>query len=457
MSNLAAGEPTPLLDPLFTTDAMRHVFSDRHRLQRMLDFEAALARALVAIGMAPRDTGAAIESKCRAESFDMEPLARAMALSGNVAIPMVKALTELVAKSDARAANFVHWGATSQDAIDTGLVLQLREALDLIDADLAHLSASLSRLAAEHKATLVAGRTWLQQGPPVTFGLKAAGWLAAIERHRERLEHARKQVLVLQFGGAVGTLAALGDRGLQIAAALARDLKLDLPELPWHAHRDRLAEVAAGLGLLVGSLGKIGRDISLMSQTEIDEVVEPSGPGRGGSSTMPHKRNPVSSAVILAAALRVPALVSVILTSMVQEHERGLGGWHAEWETLPEIFRLAAGALAHTKEIVAGLEIHSRKMLENVKLTHGLVLAEAVAFALREHIGKEKSHKIVEEAARRAAQDGRDFAEVLLSYPEVRSHLSGEELSRLLDPANYLGAAAEMTTTVLSARTGAKE
>src|SRR4029077_3069882 len=271
------------------------------------------------------------------ELFDMESLARATALSGNVAIPMVKALTEFVAHSDVQAAAFVHWGATSQDAIDTGLVLQLREALDLIDRDLAHLSASLTRLAAAHKSTLVAGRTWLQQGPPVTFGLKVAGWLDGVDRHLERLNHARTQVSVLQFGGAVGTLAALADRGLDVAAALARDFTLELPELPWHSHRDRLAEVAPSLGLLVGSLGKIARDISLMSQTEIDEVVEPSGPGRGGSSTMPHKRNPVGSAVILAAALRVPALVSTVLTAMVQEHERGMGGWHAEWETLPEI------------------------------------------------------------------------------------------------------------------------
>jgi len=457
MSNLAAPEPILLFDPLFATDAMRQVFSDRHRLQRMLDFEAGLARSLVAIGIAPPGASAAIESQCRAELFDMESLARATALSGNVAIPMVTALSELVAHSDAQAAAFVHWGATSQDAIDTGLVLQLREALDLVDLDLASLSASLTRLAAAHKSTLVAGRTWLQQGPPVTFGLKVAGWLDAVDRHLERLNHARNQVSVLQFGGAVGTLAALADRGLDIAAALARDLTLELPELPWHSHRDRLAEVATSLGLLVGSLGKIARDISLMSQTEIDEIVEPSGPGRGGSSTMPHKRNPVGSAVILAAALRVPALVSIVLTSMVQEHERGLGGWHAEWETLPEIFRLAAGALARTKEIVAGLEVHPEKMLENVNRTRGLVLAEAVAFALRERLGKERSHKIVEEAARRAAQDGRDFSEVLLSYPEVRGHLSAAELSRLLDPANYLGSAVEMTEKVLSARGGGKK
>jgi 3-carboxy-cis,cis-muconate cycloisomerase len=457
MSNLAAPEPIRLFDPLFTSDAMRQVFSDRHRLQCMLDFEAALARALVTNGIAPKSMIAAIESQCRAELFDMESLARATALSGNVAIPMVKSLTELVEKTNPQAASFVHWGATSQDAIDTGLVLQMREALDFLDRDLASLSTSLARLAEAHKSTLIAGRTWLQQGPPVTFGLKVAGWLDAVERHRERLSYARKQVLVLQFGGAVGTLAAVGDRGLELAGALAHELQLDLPEVPWHSHRDRLAEVAASLGLLVGSLGKIARDISLMSQTEIDEVIEPSGPGRGGSSTMPHKRNPVGSAVILAAALRVPALVSTVLTAMVQEHERGLGGWHAEWETLPEIFRLTAGALARTNEIVAGLEVHPGKMSQNLNVTRGLVLAEAVAFALRERLGKEKSHQVVEEAARRAVKDGRDFADVLLSSPDVSSHISQAELSRLLDPANYLGSAEEMTEKVLSARISAKK
>jgi len=454
---LATPETIRLFDPLFTTDAMRQVFSDRRQLQYMLDVEAALARALAAAGIAPRSAIAAIESKCSAELFSLESLARSAAQSGNLAVPLVKALTELVAAGDSSAASFVHYGATSQDVIDTALVLQLRDALELLRRDLLHIDASLARIAAAHKSTLVAGRTWLQQGPPVTFGLKAAGWLAALERHRDRLEHARKQVLVLQFGGAVGTMAALGARGPEVAAALARELKLETPELPWHSHRDRLAEVAASLGLLVGSLGKIARDLSLMSQTEIDEVVEPSAPGRGGSSTMPHKRNPVSSAVILAAALRLPALVATMLVSIVQEHERGLGGWHAEWETLPEIFRLTAGALAHMKQVVEGLEIHPERMLENLNRTHGLVLAEAVAFALRERMGKEKSHKIVEEAARRAVLDGSDFADVLLSYAEVTDHLSRAELLWLLDPANYLGSAVEMTERFLSARNGIKK
>src|SRR2546427_12615251 len=393
MSNLDIPERIRLLDPLFATDAVRRVFSDHPRLQGMLDFEAALARALVGVGVAPSAARAPIESQCHAELFDVESLARSAALSGNVAIPMVKALTGLVAKSDLKAAAFVHWGATSQDAIDTGLVLQLREALDLLDQDLAHLSASLARLAAAHKSTLIVGRTWLQQGPPVTFGLKVAGWLAAVGRHRERLSHSHKQVLVLQFGGAVGTLAAIADRRLDLAAALARDLKLELPELPWHSHRDRLTEVAASLGLLVGSLGKIARDISLMSQTEIDEVLEPSGEGRGGSSTMPHKRNPVSSAVILAAAVRVPPLVSVMLTSMVQEHERGLGGWHAEWETLPEIFRLTAGARGHFDEIVRGPRGPSAKNAPKAQAARARAQRVAAAFALLGRRGRGKTHQ----------------------------------------------------------------
>ena len=453
---MATEDPLRLLDALFTTDAMRQVFTDRRQLQCMLDFEAALALALVAASVAPRSIIAPIEAQCHAELFDLESLARSAALSGNVAIPVLKALTELVAATDSHAASFVHYGATSQDVLDTALILQLRDALDLFDTDLAHLCAALARTAAAHKSTLLAGRSWLQQGPPVTFGLKAAGWLAALERHRDRLVHARSQVSAVQFGGAVGTLAALGDRGLAVAASLARDLKLELPELPWHSHRDRLAEVAAVLGLLVGSLGKMARDISLMSQTEIDEVLEPAAPGRGGSSTMPHKRNPVSSAVILAAALRVPSLVATMLVSLVQEHERGLGGWHTEWETLPEIFRLTAGALAHMKQVVDGFEIHPGQMLANLQQTHGLVLAEAVAFALGEHIGREQSHKIVEEAARRAVQKRQEFADVLLSFPEVKDHLPPSELLRLLDPGNYLGSALEMTEKVLSARSGAK-
>jgi 3-carboxy-cis,cis-muconate cycloisomerase len=450
LTKMSTPNPTHLLDALFTTDDMREIFSDHRRLQSMLNFEAALARALERAGIAPKEAVAVIESQCDANLFSIEKLAREAALAGNVAIPMVNHLTSLVAKSDDKAAAFVHFGATSQDAIDTGLVLQLREALELIGDGLSKISSALVRLVEAHDSTLIVGRTWLQHAPPVTLGLKAAGWLSAIERHHARLNQTQKDVLVIQFGGAVGTLAALGERGPSVATALADDLKLGLPDLPWHAHRDRVAEVATTLGLLVGSLGKIARDISLMAQTEVGELAEPAAPGRGGSSTMPHKQNPVGCAVILSAAIRVPPLVSTMLTSMVQEHERGLGGWHAEWETLPEICLLAGGAVAQAAQILAGLEIHEKHMSENIGATHGLIFAEAVAMVLRKHMGRSEAHELLEHASRRAVSENRSLREVLLDDTKVREHLSAEDIARLMDAKNYTGSAREMIKKALS-------
>jgi 3-carboxy-cis,cis-muconate cycloisomerase len=439
-------------DPLFTTDGMRAVFSDRGRLQGVLDFEAALARAEAAAGVIPEPAAGVIASHCRAELFDTEALARAGALAGNSAIPVVRELTALVGRTDPDAARYVHWGATSQDAMDTGLVLQLRSALDLIEADLGRLSDALARLAAEYKLTPVAGRTWLQQATPVTFGLKAAGWLSAVERHRVRIRAMRPRVLTLQFGGAAGTLDVLGDEGLRVAGVMAGDLRLNLPDLPWHAHRDRPAEVAATLGLLVGTLGKVARDISLMGQTEVGEVAEPGEPGRGGSSAMPHKRNPVGSAVVLAAAARVPALVSVMFAAMVQDHERGLGGWHAEWETLPEICTLTAGALAHLTRVVAGLEVHPGRMRENLGATRGLILAAAAAAALGRHLGRQPAHELVERACRRAVEQGLHLREVLADDPQVRAVLSDADLDRVFDAGNHLGPAGVFVDRVLADR-----
>ena len=416
----------------------------------MLDFEAALARALTRAGVAATGAASAIQAQCKAELFVTDALAREAALAGNLAIPLVKALTAAVAKSDEKAAGFVHWGATSQDAIDTGLVLQLRAAFDAIAPQLAELADALARIADQHRSTLLAGRTWLQQASPITFGLKAAGWLDAINRHRARLAAARQQVLVLQFGGAVGTLAALGTQGPAVARALAEELKLELPSLPWHAQRDRFAEVATTLGLLVGTLGKIARDVSLMSQTEVGEALEPTAHGKGGSSTLPHKRNPVGSAVVLAAAIRVPALVSTMLAAMPQEHERALGGWHAEWETLPEIFMLAAGALAHTTQIASGLEVHEDKMAHNLEATRGLILAEAVAIALAKDMGRMPAHYLIEKASRQALESGRTLKDVLLEDKQVGEHLKPAEIEKLLDPKHYTGSAESMINRVLA-------
>jgi 3-carboxy-cis,cis-muconate cycloisomerase len=440
-----------LLDPLFTTDRMREIFSDANRLQRMLDFEAALARALARSGVAPENSVAPIEAQCHAKLFSNDALARAAALAGNLAIPLVKELTALVAKSDEKAAGFVHFGATSQDVIDTGLVLQLREAFDETEKELARLSVILARLTEANRRTVVAGRTWMQQATPITLGLKFASWLDAIERHRKRFAEVRKRAEALQFGGAVGTLAALGNDGAKVATFLAGELRLALPEIPWHAQRDRLAEVATTYGLLAGTLGKIARDISLMSQTEMGELAEPSAPGRGGSSTLPQKRNPIGCTVILAAAIRVPPLVSTMLAGMIQEHERGLGGWHAEWETLPEICTLTTGALSHLIEIVDELQIYPDAMARNLNVTGGLLMAEAVAVALAKKIGKAPAHQLAERAAHRAIDSGKAFRDVLVDEKEIVRHLSAAEIDVLLEPKNYLGAAESMIERVLAA------
>lgn len=438
--------------PLFAGPAIAAVFSDHAHLQGMLDFEAALARAEAKTGVIPQAAVAPIVSACAADAYDLAALADAAAKAGNTAIPMVKMLTARVAEVDGEAARYVHWGATSQDAMDTGLVLQLRQALTLIEADLARLSAALAALAANHRQTPMVGRTWLQHALPVTFGLKAAGWLDAIERHRARLVELKPRLLVLQFGGAAGTLAALDDKGLQVAAALAEDLNLGLPAMPWHGARDRVVELAAMLALLTGSLGKMARDIALLMQTDVGEAFEPAGEGRGGSSTMPHKRNPVTAAVVLAAATRVPHLAGSLLSGMAQEHERGLGGWHAEWETLPELVQLSAGALAQMADTIEGLDVDADRMRANLDVTNGLIMAEAVTMALGAKIGRLAAHQRVEAASKLAVTEKRHLRDVLAQDEVVIQHLGAETMAQLFDPLGYTGVAATLVDRVLAAR-----
>jgi 3-carboxy-cis,cis-muconate cycloisomerase len=440
-----------MLSPLFATAEMVAVFSDRARLQAMLDFEAALARAEASIGLIPATAGDAIARCCLADRFDQVALARAAQPAGNLAIPLVTQLTALVAQEDATAARFVHWGATSQDAIDTGLVLQMRAGLGRLEPDLLRLTEVLAALARTHARTPMCGRTLLQQAVPITFGLKAAGWLSALERSRSRIDTAGRAVRVPQFGGAAGTLASLGDRGLEVAAELAKVLHLEPPEMPWHGHRDRLAELAAALGLLVGTLGKIARDVSLLMQTEVAEVFEPAGEGRGGSSTMPHKRNPVACATVLAAATRVPQMVATLFAALPQEHERGLGGWQAEWATIPEIFLLTSGALRQMTETMTGLTVDPARMRANLDATRGLVMAEAVTMALGDRIGRLEAYRLVEQACRRAAEQGRHLRDVLAEDSAVSSHLPGGALDRLFAPENYLGVAEQLVERALAA------
>ena len=430
-----------LFDAYFTSAPMRQVFSDQGRVQGMLDFEAALARAEAAAGVIPRALVADIEAACRAEFYDFDALAIAIGSAGNSAIPLVKALGKRIAASNAEAERYVHMGATSQDAMDSGLVLQLRAAIDLLERDLDTLSRQLAAQAQRHAATPMAGRTWLQHATPVTLGMKIAGWLGAIDRHRQRLDEIKPRLLCLQFGGASGSLAALGDKAWSVAGALAAELDLQLPEQPWHTQRDRLVEFASLLGLIAGSLGKMGRDISLLMQTEAGELFEPSAPGKGGSSTMPHKRNPVGAAVLIGAATRAPGLVATMFAAMPQEHERSLGLWHAEWETLPELCCLVSGALQQALIMVPDLEVDAERMAANLELTRGLVLAEAVSIALAQRIGRDAAHHLVEQCCKQAVKEGAHLRDVLGANAEVTEQLSAEELDRLLDPAHYLGQA----------------
>jgi 3-carboxy-cis,cis-muconate cycloisomerase len=423
------------------------VFSDDARLQRMLDFESALARAEARCGLFPQATADAISSVCRIELFDRTALAQDAERAGNLAIPLVRQLTRLVEEKDSISSRFVHWGATSQDVIDTGMVLQLRDALASMENDLRTLCALLAEMAEKYRDTMMPGRTWLQHAVPITFGFKLAGWLDACLRHRERLSELKPRVLTLQFGGAAGTLAFLGKNGDAVAAALAAELQLSMPDIAWHTSRDRIAESGAWCGLLTGSLGKMARDLSLTSQTEVGETAEAAG---GGSSTMPQKRNPVAAAAILGAAIRVPGLVSTLLAAMVQEHERGLGGWQAEWETLPEICVLTGGALSKTIAVLRDLEVFPETMSRNLEATKGLIMAEAVSAALAAGIGRSEAHSLVEAASRRAAVEGKSLRTILEDTPAAMQHLTHKQLDEILNPSNYLGSAQQMIDRVLN-------
>ncbi len=439
-----------LTSAIFSSEGMRQVFSPESTVQRMLDFEAALTRGLACEDVIPASAVAPVVACCDAGRFDLEALAQSAGQAGNLAIPLVKQLTAQVAALDPAAARYVHWGSTSQDVIDTGMALQLRDALDLIAVELAELADALAGLAYRHRATPMIGRTWMQHALPITFGLKAAGWLDALLRHQQRLTELRSRLCVLQFGGAAGTLASLGDRGLAVAHAVAVDLELPLPHLPWHAHRDRFAEFATMLGLLTGTLGKIARDISLQNQTEVAELSEPVAVGRGGSSAMPHKRNPVGCAAVLAAAVRVPPLVSTLLAGMANEHERALGGWQAEWDTLPEIAALCGAALTQLRDVAEGLQVDTARMRQNMEITRGLVMAEPVSLALAAEVGRARAHEIIESACHTAIGSGQHLLQVLQADPQVAPLLGPERLAALFDPLSYTGEATTFVDRVLA-------
>lgn len=446
--------PSSLLAPLFSSAAMRAVTSDEARLQRMLDVEAALARAEAAIGVIPQGAADPIGKACHANLFDFKSLGEASVAGGNLTIPLVKALTAEVKKQNAEAAGYVHWGATSQDIIDTALMLELRAAIDVLTSELDRSIAGFTILAEKHRHTPTVARTWLQQALPMPFGLKLAGYGAALARSRTRLTRLRAEALVLQFGGAAGTLAALGERGLEVAEGLARELKLPLPEAPWHTHRDRLAEIASALAILAGSCGKIARDVSLLMQTEVGEAFEPAGEGRGGSSTMPHKRNPVAAASALAAATIAPQLCATLLATEIQEHERAAGTWAAEWPVFPALCLVTSGALAAVVDIAEGLDVDIERMAHNLDLTGGQIMAEAIAFRLAEKLGKSVAHKLIEDASKRAHSEKRSLKDVLLHDPRVTAHIPPSELPKLFDPLSYQGVAQTLIDRLVTSARG---
>ncbi|MCA1455387.1 3-carboxy-cis,cis-muconate cycloisomerase [Bradyrhizobium sp. BRP22] len=441
---------SPLLAPMLSSAAMRAVCDDAATLQNMLDFEAALARSEAAVGVIPNAAAGAIGAACRAESFDAAALADAAVRSGNLAIPLVKALTAEVARADKEAARYVHWGATSQDVIDTATMLTLRAGIDALLVDLDRAIAGFAKLARQHRDTAVVARTWLQHALPMPFGLKLAEYAASLHRSRKRLLRLRREALALQFGGAAGTLAALGDNGMAVAAKLAQELDLPLPEAPWHTHRDRIAEIASALAIIAGSCGKIARDVSLMMQTDVAEAFEPSGEGRGGSSTMPHKRNPVAAATALAAATTAPNLAATILAAQVQDHERSAGPWHAEWPTLPTLMLVTSGALAAVVELAEGLDVDAARMRVNLGATNGLIMAEAVSMALAEKLGKSEAHHLIEAASKKAVAEQRHLRDVLKADPGITAQLAADKIEKLFEPMAYQGASQALIDRLLA-------
>jgi 3-carboxy-cis,cis-muconate cycloisomerase len=432
-----------LFGTLFLPDSVRAAVADRAWIAAMLEFEVALAAAEARADVIPGDAVAAIAAACDAERFEPVALARQARASGNPVVPLVRALTEAV---EGDAARFVHWGATSQDVMDTAAMLVARRALGVIGEELDGVAAACARQADEHRNTVMAGRTLLQQALPTTFGLKAAGWLCAVDDARRRLASVP---LTVELGGAAGTLASLAPEGIRVLGHLAEELGLDEPVLPWHTARARVAELCAALALAAGALEKVAQDVTLLAQTEVAEVAEPAGEGRGGSSTLPHKRNPVGSVLAIACARRVRGEASILLGAMAQEHERAAGAWQAEWEALGGALAYTGGAAAAVRDVLEGLEVRPERMRENLDMTGGLVLAEPVSMALRERVGRSEAHHLVEAASRRALEAGRPFREELLDDDAIRSELSQEEIDRALDVDGYASEAAALVERAL--------
>jgi 3-carboxy-cis,cis-muconate cycloisomerase len=435
-----------IFQDIFSTPEMRRVFSDETRTRYYLEIEAALARVQARLGVIPERAALEIERQCRLENIDFPKLKTQTERIGYQVLGVVQQIVALCADG---LGEWCHWGATTQDVTDTATVLQIRDALALVKADMATISGLLADLAARFRDTPMAGRSNLQQAVPITFGFKAASLLAAMQRHRRRLAELQPRVLVGEFAGAAGTLASLGSDGLKVQAALMKELGLGQPEIAWHTVRDRIGEVGCFLALVTGTLGKLATDVKLLMQTEVAEVFEPFHEGRGSSSTMPQKRNPVSCLYIHATSALVRQNAAALLEAAVADHERSTGPWEIEWIALPEIFLLASGALSQSGRLLDGLDIDAARMRANLEMTNGLIVSEAVMMGLGPQLGRQRAHDLVYDICRRVAAGGESLLDALAKDPEISRHLSRAELAKLTDPKNYLGLAGPMVDRVL--------
>ena len=432
---------------IFSDAKMRAVWSDENRTAKYLDIERALAKVQGELGIIPKEAADEIVKNCDINKIDWDKL---KAKTEQIGYPIIAVVNQINALTRDRLGEYCHWGATTQDITDTATVMQIREGLALIESDLAEISQSLAGLSKKYRDTPVIGRSNLQQAIPVTFGFKTASILAGIERHRERLQQLKPRVLVGEFGGACGTLASIEKGAMETQSGLMRELGLGCPLIAWHTVRDNIAEVGAFLGLVGGSLGKIAMDVNLMMQTEVGEVFEPFAQGRGSSSTMPQKRNPISCLYIHANISVVRQHAAALMDAMVADHERSTGPWEIEWVSLPEIFCLLSGALKQTKFVLAGLEVDTAKMRANIDMTHGLVMSEAVMMGLGPYIGREYAHDLVYDLCREAVKQSRPLVDILAEHPEINVHVSRAQLEAFCDPANYLGQAGVMIDQVLA-------
>ena len=421
---------------LFSTPSMSTTFSLEAHVQGMLTFEAALAHAEAYVGVIPQEAAKVIEASCKVELFDVATLYREAALAGTPAIPLIRMLT---AHIEGDAQKFVHWGATSQDTIDTALMLQIREGLDLLLDGLHEVCAVCAILADHHRQTLMVGRTLLQQALPITFGLKAARWLTSTLRQIRMLHGHRMHTLALQLGGATGTLASLGEKGIRVVELLAEELELPAPDLPWHTERDRITTITTTLGIVAGTMAKIAEDLVLLAQTEVGEVSEGTAPGKGGSSAMPQKHNPVDATAAIASARLAIGMVPVILAAMMQEHERAIGGWQAEWAAIPSIFRFTASAVEHVQHAIRDLQVDALRMSANLDLTRGLIMAESLTMALAPNLGRPEAQGLVQAICTRVVRSGITLRQAALMDSQVRAILSVEQIDHALDPRGYLG------------------